>query len=73
LQWRQGKDSEGKDSEYYWTNGEYNICKIGSSNGMKYELWNVESKVQLAVNLPSSKAAIEIARQHASAQAKGAA
>lgn len=44
--------------DYCWTNGEYNICKVGTANGMKYELWHAKKRLQLAVNLPNSKAAL---------------
>lgn len=52
-------------NDYCWSNGIYNICKIGSEKGYRYEVWHVQSKVQLAVNLPTSKAALAVARDHA--------
>lgn len=44
-------------SGYCIRNGNYTICKIGTADGVRYELWKL--KEQLAVNLPSAQAAIE--------------
>jgi len=48
-------------SEYCIRRGEYTICKIGSADGWRYELWRLSE--QLAVNLPSAEAAIEVSHE----------
>lgn len=45
-------------SEYCIRNGDYTICKIGTADGVRYELWKL--KEQLFVNLPTAQAAIEV-------------
>jgi hypothetical protein len=45
-------------SDYCIRNGDYTICRIGGADGSRYELWKL--KEQLAVNLPSAQAAIEV-------------
>lgn len=45
-------------SEYCIRNGDYTICKIGTADGVRYELWQL--KEQIEVNLPDAHAAIEI-------------
>ena len=51
--------------DYCWTNGIYNIIKVGSEKGYRYEVWHVKKRLQLAVNLPNSKVALAAARDHA--------
>lgn len=48
-------------SEYCIRRGDYTICKIGSADGWRYELWLL--KEQLAVNLLSAQAAIEVSSE----------
>lgn len=50
-------------SDYCWTNVDFNICKVGSALGETYELWDAKTKEQLAVNLESSRAAIDECRR----------
>jgi hypothetical protein len=45
-------------SEYCIRNGEFTICRYGTADGWRYELWQL--KEQLAGNLPSSQAAIDL-------------
>lgn len=52
-------------SNYCIRNGDYTICKIGAVEGWKYELWRLTE--QLAVNLSTSDAAIEVWRHEMSA------
>lgn len=51
--------------EYCWTNGNYNICKIGSASGYSYEVWELKTEKQIGVNLATSKAAIQACAAHA--------
>lgn len=44
-------------SDYCIKRGDYTICKIGSADGWRYELWRLTE--QIAVNMPSTQAAIE--------------
>jgi hypothetical protein len=44
-------------SDYCIKRGDYTICKIGSADGWRYELWRLTE--QIAVNMPSAQAAIE--------------
>jgi hypothetical protein len=45
-------------SEYCIKRDDFTICRIGSADGMRYELWKL--KEQLAVNLPSAEEALMI-------------
>lgn len=45
-------------SDYCIRRGDFTICRIGGADGWRYELWHLTE--QLAVNLPSAQAAIEM-------------
>lgn len=45
-------------SDYCIKRDDFTICRIGSADGWRYELWHL--KEQLEVNLPSTQAAIEM-------------
>lgn len=48
-------------NNYCIRNDDYTICKIGGVDGWKYELWRLTE--QLAVNLSTLEAAIEVWRE----------
>lgn len=45
-------------SDFCIRNGDFTICRIGTVDGRRYELWKLSE--QLAVNLLSAQAAIEM-------------
>lgn len=69
---RRGKNSLPKGwsqiSDYCIRNDDYTICKIGGVDGWKYELWRLTE--QLAVNLLTLEAAIEVWREVSTLQSR---
>lgn len=45
-------------SDYCLTRGDFTIVRIGTADGVRYELWKL--KEQLAVNLPTAESAIDL-------------
>lgn len=60
---RQNKLPDGwlRVSSYCIRSGDYTICKIGSADGWKYELWHLSE--QISVNLLTLDESIEVHRE----------
>jgi hypothetical protein len=61
--WAMCKNKDGHPNPYAIERDGWTVCRIGNANGWTYELWN--GRKQIAVNLPSAEAAIELTRKAA--------